>query len=321
MIEPSKIAKLGKKAGEFIPEKIKSIGKDLGITISEQELYSQMVEVIGKGFKIIEEQASKYSISEKQIIKRISKNSKAQISNIEEICLVRSYDIDKALNNYKWQDYIATIVEGAGTGAVGFWGIPFNIVLSTFLYFRAVQSIAMFYGYDVKNNSDELVIANDVFTLALSPKNHDVNNEMLTIIGKIMVMSQAETVKQMTKKTWTEMASRGGIPLLLTQMRALAHKTAKKALEKAGKKGLENSLFRETFEQIGKKLTKKTISKSIPYFSAIFSALIDTTQMNQVLEFANIFYQKRFIMEKENRIELLTGSKRDVIDVEFEEMP
>jgi len=35
MIEPSKIAKIGKKAGELVPEKIKTWGKDLGINISE----------------------------------------------------------------------------------------------------------------------------------------------------------------------------------------------------------------------------------------------------------------------------------------------
>ena len=146
--------------------------------------------------------------------------------------------------------------------------------------------------------------------------NNDVNNEMTSIIGKIMVMSQAATVKQMSKKTWTDMASRGGIPLLLTQMRALAHKTAQKALEKAGQKGLENTLFKEVLEQIGKKLTKDAIGRSIPYFSAAFSALVDTAQMNQVLEFADIFYQKRFIMEKENRIMLLLGEIEDVIDVD-----
>ena len=316
LIEPSKIVKIGKKAGELVPEKIKSWSKDIGISISEQQLYSQMMEVVGKGFKIIEEQAARFSISEKQIVIKINKNSKTQISNVEEICLVRSYDIARALSGYKLKDYIATIVEGAGTGAVGFWGIPFNIVLSTFLYFQAVQSVAMFYGYDVKNNSDELVIASDVFSHALSPVNNDVNNEMTSIIGKIMVMSQGATVKQMSKKTWTEMASRGGIPLLLTQMRALAHKSAKKALEKAGQKGLENTLFRETFEQIGKKLTKNAIGRSIPYFSAAFSALVDTAQMNQVIEFADIFYQKRFIMEKENRIVTLIDDTKDIIDVD-----
>lgn len=97
-------------------------------------------------------------------------------------------------------------------------------------------------------------------------------------------------------------------------MRALANKAAQKALEKAGQKGLENTLFKEVFEQIGKKLTKDAIGKSIPYFSAAFSALVDTAQMNQVLEFADIFYQKRFIMEKENRIMLLFDDAEEIIE-------
>ena len=73
------------------------------------------------------------------------------------------------------------------------------------------------------------------------------------------------------------------------------------------------------FEQIGKKLTKNAIGRSVPYFSAAFSALVDTAQMNQVLEFADIFYQKRFIMEKENRIAPLRGEQEDIIDVDIVE--
>ena len=98
----------------------------------------------------------------------------------------------------------------------------------------------MFYGYDVKNDSAELMIASEVFTSALSPVSNDVNNEATTLIGKIMVMGQAAVVKQTAKKTWTDMASRGGIPLLLTQLRALAHKICADSASKGrGKKGLE----------------------------------------------------------------------------------
>ena len=117
----------------------------------------------------------------------------------------------------------------------------------------------MFYGYDVKNDSTELVIASEVFTNALSPSTSDANNEATNIIGKIMLMSQAAVVKQTAKKTWTDMAASGGIPLLLAQMRALAHKSAQKALQNVGAKGLENNIFKEAFEQIGRKLTLKAI--------------------------------------------------------------
>lgn len=307
LIESSKLAKLGTKAGQLVPEKIKKWGNDISLNISEKKLYSQMMNVIGSGFKTIEEQAAKFSINEKQIITKVNQNSGFEIQKLDEICLVRSYDIAKLVNTYKNQDTFVATIEGGGTGAFGFWGLPFNIVLSTFLYFRAVQSIAMFYGYDVKNDSTELVIASEVFTNALSPSTSDTNNEATNIIGKIMLMSQAAVVKQTAKKTWTDMAARGGITLLLAQMRALAHKSAQKALQNVGAKGLENNIFKEAFEQVGRKLTLKAIGKAVPIASAVAGALIDTAQMKKVLEYADIFYQKRFIVEKESRISNLIG--------------
>lgn len=303
LITPSRVAKIGMKAGELIPEKVKLLGGELAETISAQELYKQSMEWVANGFKVIEEHAAKFSISEKTIVKKVnSVIPEYEITDLSEICFARSYKLSKLVNTYKGQDTLAAFVEGGITGAAGFWGLPFNFVLSTFLYFRAVQSIAMFYGYDVKNDSAELLIASEVFASALSPLKNDVNNEVGSIVGKVMLMSQAAVVKQTANKTWTDMAARGGVPLILTQMRALANKSAQKALEKAGAKGLERSVFKEVFEQIGRKLTLKTVQKSVPVVSAVFGALIDTAQMNKVLEYADIFYQKRYIMEKESRI-------------------
>lgn len=316
LMEPSKIFELGSKAGKIVPQKIKELGHNISLSISEKELYIQMMNVIATGFKAIEEQAAKFSISEKQILNKVNQYSQNNsIKALNEICLVRSYELSKLVSKYKGQDILKAVIEGGGTGVLGFWGLPFNIVLSTFLYYRAVQSIAMFYGYDVKNDSAELVIASQVFTNALSPASNDVNNEVTNIISKIMVMSQAAVVKQTAKKTWTDMAARGGMPLLLTQIRALANKAAEKALQNVSAKGLENSLFKEAFEQIGRKLTLKTIGRAVPVVSAAIGALLDTAQMKRVLEFADIFYQKRFILEKENRICNLIGD--EIIDVEF----
>lgn len=222
------------------------------------------------------------------------------------MCLARGYDISKAVESYKRQDLLWALAEGGTTGYFGFAGLPFNLVLSIFLYYRAVQSVAMFYGYDVKNDSAELVIASEVFMNALSPSSSG-SDEMSSIIGKVMLMTEITAVKQTAKKTWSDMAARGGIGLLLTQMRALANKSAQKALEKVGQKGLENSLFREIFEQIGKKLSKKALGKAIPVAGAVIGALFDTAQMNTVLEYADVFYNKRYILEKEARINALLG--------------
>lgn len=305
MIEPSKISKVTKKAGELIPSQVKNLSKEIGKSITEKEIYAQMMKLVQEGFKTIEEQAAKYSISEDQIKKRINKKTEYEINKLDEICLMRSYDIASIVNNYKTQDILTAMAEGAGTGAFGLAGLPLNIVLSTFLFFRAVQSIAMFYGYDVKNDASEMVIAADVFTNALNPSEEPINNENATIIGKIMIMTQTELVKQTSRKTYEAMATKGGLPLLLVQMRALSNKAAKKALEKAGGKGIENNLFKDTLEQVGKGLTKKSMGKMAIGLSAILGALIDTAQMKKVLDYADIFYHKRFILEKEHRLDLL----------------
>lgn len=318
LIEPSKslkaLKKVGSKVGEILPEKVKSFGTDM-FAISEQDLYKQALELVAKGFKSVEEMAAKCSISEKSIVAQINKvTPHIKIVDLEDVCFVRSYNISKLVSSYKTKDFFLAFAEGGATGVAGFAGIPFNLVLSTFLYFRAVQSIAMFYGYNVKNSVEEMVIASEVFTRALSPAQQDINNELTATISKIMLMSQAAVVKQTAKKTWTDMASKGGVPLLIAQMRALANKSAQKALEKAGQKGLENSLFREAFEQIGRKLTLKTVQRAVPVVSAAFGAFIDAAQMKKILDYADIFYQKRFILEKESRLIAFASNNSLIIE-------
>lgn len=310
LTKPNVVSKISTKAGEMIPQKYKDIGIELGNNITEQEIYIQMMKYVGEGYKIIEEQAAKYSITEAKIIDKINEKSERKISELDEICMLRSYEIESAVCTYKAKGIFTATLEGAITGALGFAGLPLNIVLSTFLYFRAVQSIAMFYGYDVKNDSAELIIAGEVFKNALNPTDNLSENEASLAIGKIMVITQAEIVKQMANKTWFENASKNGVPLLITQIRALANKAARKALDKAGKKGLEKNIFSDILEQIGKKINKKSLAKISIGFSAIFGALVDSSQMRKVLEYADVFYQKRFIIDKEARTAVFVNRKR-----------
>lgn len=304
IIEPGIILKTTKKIENLIPDSVKNLKNELGANISEKELFIKMMKLVDEGFSKVEEIASKYSINEQQVIRKINKSKNINITKLEDICWLRSYDLSNIVNSYKTQDVAIASVEGAGTGLLGFAGLPFNLVLSTFLYFRAVQSIAMFYGYDVKNNPDELALAGEVLKKALNPTEVDSDSDdvNLNVISKILIVSKVEVVKQASKKTWTEMASKGGIPLLLTQIRALGHNSAKKALENAGKTGLEHSVFKDALAQIGKKLPKKAIPKIAVGVGALFSSLVDGKQMKNVLDYADIFYQKRFILEKDYRI-------------------
>ena len=309
---PGLIAKTGKKIAEIVPQPLKKAGESAKKGITEAELYTQCMKVVAAGFSVLEKQAAKMTISEKQIVKKVNATTKRNdITCIDEVCLARGYEISKFVAKYKTGDLALALIEGGATGAFGFAGLPFNLVLSTFIYYRAVQSIAMFYGYDVKHDSSELIIAGDVFMNSLSPKSKGAN-EISGIIGKIMVMTETTAIKQTVKKTWADMAARGGVGLLLTQMRALAHKSAQKALEKAGQKGLEESLFKGVFEQIGKKLTKEAIGKAVPIVGAVIGGLFDTAQMNIVLEYADIFYHKRYLLEKEVRVNLLIDGDYEI---------
>lgn len=303
LLEPGMLAELGTKVVEKLPDRIKDVGNDWRKNLSEKELYIQATKVIADSFNLIEEQAAKYSLSEEAILEKANKYlPDACLSQIGELCFVRSYELAELVQVYKNQDTFFALLEGGVTGAFGFAGLPFNLVLSTFLYYRAAQSVAMFYGYDVKRDAAELVIAGDVFITALYPGRND-GNELSSIIGKVMEMEEAEAVKQDTQKTWEGMAAaRSGTALLLIQMKALASKSAQDALAKAGVKSLEQRLFGKVFEQIGHHLTLEMLRGAIPMVTAAFRALYDTARMKKVLEFADVFYNKRYILEKEMRI-------------------
>lgn len=316
MIAPGKLAKAGEKIGEAIPKPVKDAVRQITSNITEAELYEQCMKIVAKGFGELEKSAAKMTVSEKRIVSQVDKIDKHNhITKLDEVCLARGYDISKLVSIYKTNDLILALMEGGTTGFFGFAGLPFNLVLSLFIYFRAVQSVAMYYGYDIKHNPAEMVIASDVLMKAFNPKGKGTD-EIGGIIGKVMLITETTVVKQTAKKTWTEMAERGGVCLLLAQMRALANAAAKKAVENAGKKTLENSLFRSIFEQIGKKLSKEALGKFAPVVGGLIGGFFDTAQMSKIIDYADIFYHKRFIIEKQVRVNTLVfGDDDDVIDV------
>ena len=322
MLEPNFASKAMSKVTEKIPDTIKDFFSATGEKLSDSEIIIKSLEILAKSFQTLEEFAAKVTVTDKDVIKKVNKIvSDNDITTLDEICLVRGYEISKIVGKEKFLDVFLALAEGAVTGYAGFIGLPFNLAASTFLFYRAVQSTAMFYGYDIKNDPAELQIASEVFMNAISPKNNN-DSELSNSIAKIMLFTTTTSVKQTVNKGWEAMARKNGVTLLLTQMRALAHNSAKKALEKAGKAGLEKTVFTEVFEQLGKKLTQKSVSKAVPKIGAFIGATIDTAQMVKILKYADVFYHKRFLLEKEERINILMDkeselkSEIDVIEVE-----
>ena len=73
LTKPSQLSKLGERTTEIIPNSVKNIFGKVGKSISEQELYMQAMNQIANGFKIIEQQAAKLSVSKQQIVKKLQK--------------------------------------------------------------------------------------------------------------------------------------------------------------------------------------------------------------------------------------------------------
>ncbi len=317
LMAPSSIGKVTQKLKDIVPDKIKAILEEAGHEIVENELYKKIMEEVADGFETIMKYAAKVTISEKTVVDQVNKTMEDNhIFKLEEVCYARGYDISKLVNSYKTQNIGVALAEGATTGIAGLPGIIANIFTSTFIYYRAVQSIAMYYGYDVKNDPKELDLATEVFMQAIDPTRSSAS-ELGDTIAKFMAMSQALVVKETIKKGWQGMAEQGGICLLIAQIRALANKAAMKAVQAAGERGLEVTLFEGVLKTIGKKLTQKAVAKGVNPAAAVVTALMDVSSMNKITEYADVFYNKRFLYEKQTRIDILRNPG-EPIDVEYE---
>ena len=319
LIAPSAVGKLSNKMKDVVPDKVKNLLGDVGYVIQNADLYDKVIKAAADGFDIMMKNSAKVSISEKEVIKQINATMDGnRIFRLEEACFARGYDIAKLVNRFKTQNILVAFSEGGATGLLGLPGIPLNLATSVFFFYRSVQSVAMFYGYDVKNNADELEIATSVFMEAMDPQRGS-GTEMGDMIAKVMTMSEALVVKQTVNQGWKAMAEHGGLTLLLTQIRALAHASAQKALAAAGKKGIEPKLFEGVLKALGKKFTQTAIEKAATPAAAAITALMDVSTMNKVIEYADIFYNKRFLAEKQIRLELCENPSL-AKDVDYEVM-
>ena len=305
---------LSEKASSLIPLQTKDKISDIGEHITEAELYKEALNVVAKGFQVIELQASKITVSKKSIVESIKRRD-ATIETFEDICFARGYVISDIAWKNTAKNLGLALAEGAATGAIGVLGLPFNMVLSIFLYYRAVQSIAMYYGYDTKDNPEELTIASKVLMEALCPTLDKSTKTLSGVLGKMMLITESTVLKDslIRKTTFEQMAKNGGVELLYVQIRALAHKSAQKALQNAGEKQIEKSIFSDMLKQFGKLMGKEATAKAVPVIGGIIGGLFDVAYMNKILEFANIVYQKRFLVEKETRIEELLLTDNNVM--------
>jgi len=290
-----------------LPEKLKTKAKEAAETAREIETIKKALEVAGKGFISANRHLARYTLSHDKALEVLC-NSGCIIDQYVQICSLRSYQIEHVVSN-DYKQRVLAFMEGAITSAPGIYGLPFNLALSFLLYFRAAQSIALHYGYDVIHDPRELQIASEVTIKCLSPNMDEAAETVSGVLGKMMVSANVTALRESLKKrTYQDMAKRGGAELLYVQIRALANKAAKKALDKAGKEGLENSIFRKALEALGKKMPAEAGKKAVPVIGALIGGFSDTYYMGRVLYGSNLIYHKRFLFEKDQRVSILRGN-------------
>jgi hypothetical protein len=129
-----------------------------------------------------------------------------------------------------------------------------------------------------------------------------------SIIGKIMLEANFDALKFALKNlAYAEMVKKGGIDLLFVQLRAMANKAAQKALANAGGNNLEVGIFRTLLERLGANMAREAGLNAIPILGALVVGLNDTYFMHRICKAANLFYHKRFIFEKGERVSILFG--------------
>lgn len=323
LLKPNFISKSLKSLQSKITDVTPSVIKDAinnGLkSLSEADLWNQVMKIAADGFMILEGLASKYTINEEQLLRKYQKKDPS-IDSFEKIKTMRSYIIEKHVNSLDLETYASTIIPSAATGAGGFFGLAPNLVISTFVQFRTVQLIAMHYGYNVKDSSDELEYAGAVLTSILSSGSIPDEGGVNEIIMKMMAQAELSSLRSALQKssvTYSQMAANGGLQKLYVQIRAITNQAAVNALNKAQVKGIENQALRKILEAISKKMTQQTGAKSVPIASALISVLIDTHQITKVKNIANVIYHKRFLLDKE----MSNWEKNnDIVEVEDNEL-
>ena len=294
----------GKTLVKLIPAAVKQRLTDVGDGLSEAEVFKKALELAGKGFGTLVKLTATHTVSKNMLLNSL-RRSGSEVEAFEYIPFLRGYEVERAVHRAHLSRMAAAAAEGAITGFPGAVGIPFNLVLSFFLFFRATHAIALTYGYDVQDDPGELAIASEVTLHSLEPRLAPSTGGISASMAKLMAASQLATLQSaLTKRlTYETMLKNGGMQAMFVQLRAAGHATARKALQKSGQKSLEAGIFMGLVEKAGAVLSKRVVAKAIPIFGALISAGIDSYLMNRVLEGSNLAYHKRFLLEKAFRIE------------------
>jgi hypothetical protein len=189
------LKKVPSTAIKITPDKLLKLASDALDAARETELIKMALSHASRGFGELTKQASRFTLSPDGVLRTFRADGHS-VRNYDEVCAMRSYSIERSLSKRDWKDRCAAFVEGAATGAPGVFGIPFNLALSFLLYFRATQSTALYYGYDVRDDPRELQFASEVTLTSLEPDLNEGAETLGGLIGKMMLAAELSALSR-----------------------------------------------------------------------------------------------------------------------------
>lgn len=103
LVSPGLLEKVQKAISNALPDQIKNALASAGENLSEQEFYLKAMEVIATGFKTLEEQAARFTVTEEAVINEANQlTDQKPITSLNEICFMRSYQVAHIAENKKF---------------------------------------------------------------------------------------------------------------------------------------------------------------------------------------------------------------------------
>lgn len=161
--------------------------------------------------------------------------------------------------------------EGAGTGALGIFGLAADIPALFTICLREIQEIALCYGYDVTTPEEKEYMLQVLRTGSTG----DIKAKMEFLI----MLKQIEQI--LLKVSWKKMAS----DLAAKQISQLSLLAAVKQFAKS----------------LGIQVTKRKALQSVPIVGALIGASFNATFVNDIGRASYMCYRRRFIAEHETK--------------------
>jgi hypothetical protein len=250
----------------------------------------------------------KNTLSRERALEHLQDQNHLSVDSFDRICAQRSYRLDSVAQS-DWKSRLGAAVQGVGTGALGgAHGLALNLATSMLLFMRATQRVALHFGYDAVGSREEQEIASQITLESLHPSEDGGTGQTGDILYRVMQAGEIGALKEaLERRTYKEMAERGASELLYVQIRSIANKAAKKALDQAGKDGIQNAMLRKLLRGVSKRLPKRAGRRAVPVVGGLIGGGLDFYYMDRVINGARLYYHKRFLAEKKERVARLSG--------------